>query len=701
MLKRPDAAYIKGMGRCFIQIGNDELFEQVQTSYSGLSYRPDEPREEEMPQLISPIGHVVRVPRILDKEEKKKETTQMDAVLERIYQVAGEHSILHSRQMWLPELPGRIALRDLELFQRFAWDGENYANPENVSAMIGLADDVARQRYLPYFIDLTAMRNLIVVGSTGTGKTTFLQSLVYSMCSMYDPEHLHFYILSYTSQMLGNLTAFPQVGDIVFKEDAVSTKRFLNMMMEEMTRRAELFAQSFTDSFIEFNSARRRNGEAPVPAIVILVDRYEQLRNMFANDEHYTKCIEHLISEGSGRGIHLVVTAMTKNEVPGKMHSFFAGLSLQGKDRSDISECIGMRVPFDMPPVANLAGRASGIIDGAIYEIQLALGGLKAVHKGNDFASLNDASDFIITYRIDSDVSMADSDRAESIVALAKEMSAAWKGGRPEAIRRIPEKPMWTDLQRLSGYAEMVRSDFMVPAGYDMVQATLAGLNLETKPSWLVHGPRRSGITNYLKLMARVMRDRGADLFIIADSDWKRFAREVDAPLYSTADEIFDFLNMFIKEYAGPRKPLHDAAEQQSKAAMRKQAMEFKQVCILIDNAEKLYNLFSCEQDGSRMRVMQALLSQIAGKKYYNFAMFMGISASERQAVSFEPLKTVVAQGRAISLGGKLSEFDPCGVGQSLPVNVRGKTWPLGQGLVGDSGSVLQIVVPLAEVEDD
>ena len=56
MLKRPDAAYIKGMGRCFIQIGNDELFEQVQTSYSGLDYRPDEPRPEELPQLLNPTG---------------------------------------------------------------------------------------------------------------------------------------------------------------------------------------------------------------------------------------------------------------------------------------------------------------------------------------------------------------------------------------------------------------------------------------------------------------------------------------------------------------------------------------------------------------------------------------------------------------------------------------------------------------------
>ena len=133
MLKRPDAAYIKGMGRCFIQIGNDELFEQVQTSYSGLDYRPDEPRPEEMPQMLNPTGHVVRAPRKREEEKeeirkvreeieglytaheandtslrggegetgqaeapKEEKRTQMRAVLKRISQVAGEHlSLIH------------------------------------------------------------------------------------------------------------------------------------------------------------------------------------------------------------------------------------------------------------------------------------------------------------------------------------------------------------------------------------------------------------------------------------------------------------------------------------------------------------------------------------------------------------------------------------------------------------------------------
>lgn len=45
MLHRPDAAYITQAGRCYLQVGNDELFELFQSGYSGATYSED---EEEM-----------------------------------------------------------------------------------------------------------------------------------------------------------------------------------------------------------------------------------------------------------------------------------------------------------------------------------------------------------------------------------------------------------------------------------------------------------------------------------------------------------------------------------------------------------------------------------------------------------------------------------------------------------------------------
>ena len=38
MLHRPDAAYITQAGRCYMQVGNDELFELFQSGYSGAVY---------------------------------------------------------------------------------------------------------------------------------------------------------------------------------------------------------------------------------------------------------------------------------------------------------------------------------------------------------------------------------------------------------------------------------------------------------------------------------------------------------------------------------------------------------------------------------------------------------------------------------------------------------------------------------------
>ena len=81
MLKRADAAYIKGMGRCFIQIGQDELFEEVQTSYSGLDYKPDELRAEEIPQLLTSVGHTVRQNK--SKGLKEIKLTQMKTLQEK------------------------------------------------------------------------------------------------------------------------------------------------------------------------------------------------------------------------------------------------------------------------------------------------------------------------------------------------------------------------------------------------------------------------------------------------------------------------------------------------------------------------------------------------------------------------------------------------------------------------------------------
>ena len=708
MLKRPDAAYIKGMGRCFVQIGNDELFEQVQTSYSGLDYKPDEPRAEEMPQMLTTTGHVVRVKkpkkvRIQTGGEEVKEDTQMTAVLRRLLEVAKEHGMDSNRQMWLPEMPKHIYLPEMELFRQASWDGQNYPNPQgDILIPIGMADDVASQRYLPYIFNLTENRNLIIAGLAGSGKTTLVQSLVYSLCSLYDPEHISLYILSLTSQTLGSLAAFPQVADIAFDGETTEIKRFINMIYAELVRRAELFAAASTDNFVEFNNARIKRGEKPEPAVVVFVDRYTQLKELFANDEFYTGRIQQLIQEGSGRGIHFVFTAMMKSEIPARLHPFFGGIALQLKDRGDYSDCIGKRVPYDMPPIANIIGRGMGVLGEGIYEIQLAMGGSAPKHSGEGFAPLNELEKYAITHSMDaSKQPLTDVERAEEIVSYAKAQDAAWHGARPMGIPRIPQDPTWQMMFEMNGFAESKKEPFAIPVGYDMVQGSLATIRTEEAPSWMVYGPKASGVSNFLKLMARVMADRGADVHIIGDANWVRLADELNASLYKTPEEIVKFLQLFIERYARVRKPLHDEALAKGKAAARRQAAAFKPCCILIDNGERLYAEFSKDPYKQYLPMVQGLLGEISEKQYYNFLMFMGVASKDRTCHMNDPVKKVVAQGRAIALGGKLSEFDPCSVGTALNTRLRSAALPMGQGFVGNNGEAFLIVVPLAEQEEE
>jgi len=729
MLKRPDAAYIKGMGRCFIQIGNDELFEQVQTSYSGLDYKPDEPRAEEMPQLLTTTGHVVRVKKPKkpvkipvdgaeknDKEEK--EETQMTAVLGQIMKVAAEHKMDHNRQMWLPELPGHIYMRDLEIFGQAAWDGTNYPNPiGDVVMLVGVADDVANQRYLPFTYDLTEHHNLIIAGLAGTGKTTLIQSIVYSLCSMYDPEHISIYILSLTSQTLGCLSYFPQVADIAFEDEVTEIKRLINMMYSELVRRAEMFAEAATDNFVEFNNSRIKRGDKPEPVIVVFVDRYAQLMEIFQNDDFYKGRINQLIQDGSGRGIHLVVTAMMKNEIPGKMHPFFGGLALQLKDRSDYGECIGKKIPYDMPPIGTNSGRGMGVQNDTVYEVQFALGGGAPLHKPAGFSGLSDIERFAITHKIEDDekVRLTDVDRAEQIIAYAKDMDRKWIGSRPMPIPRIPQDPTWETMFGTHGYGTTRNAySSIIPVGYDMVQGGIATINTEEAPAWAVYGPKRSGVSNFLKLMARVMIDRGSDVLIIADSGWKNIATELGIKLYSTVDDVREFLETFIDKYSAVRKPLHDAAVANGRAAARRQAAAFKHCSIIIDNSERLYEDFSKTENNNKekfvrgmnpLELLQSILGDMSGdiaeKMYYNYSIFVGLSAKNRMMHMQEPYKRIIAQCRAIALGGRLGEFDPCGVGGSFNSKVRGAAMPLGQGFIGINGDATQIVVPLAEEEEE
>ncbi len=774
MLKRPDAAYIKGMGRCFVQIGNDELFEQVQTSYSGLTYEPDEPRPEEQPQLLSESGQVIRPPKKRKTaEEKREEKTQMDAVLARISQVAAEHGMDKSKPLWLPEMPSHIYFGDMQIYaDHLVRNGIYFNQPDGVSFLLGMADDVETQRYIPCMVNLTENRNLMLVGIAGTGKTTAIQSMVVSLCSRYDPAHLNIYLLSLTSKTLSKMDAFPHVGDVLFEEDVVEMQRFINMLFDESTRRGKLFAQAATDNFVVYNRGMRQKGQPEEPAIVVFVDRFEQLKNTFDNNDFYTSRIHTLIREGSSRGIHFVVTALAKNEIPGKLHPFFGGIPLQLRERSDYSDVLGKRLAFDQPLPSAYPGRCMALVgeEKVIYEVQIGLGGVmpEQLPEEPPFAQ-EDMSGYALDSHLPKRDSLSDEDRANRIVEFANELRSSWTGRLPVKVPRVPEKPSFQQFAALPEFEEHLHSNYSLPVGFDMNSGTLACVDLEKNYSMLVTGTKKSGITNQLMVIARVLHMRGTEVHVIGSSDWKKLCDEIGAPLYQTEDEIVAFVDRFVADVPAKRQPLKKQAEAIGKAQMRKQALQFSPYAIIIDGAERLSKDFNAErftkspvqlvkdsqlehdravsinEEGMKaaqtpnengeyeefvpvkvppVKTAQELapgqnptrqfpaktfvtgvLGQLAGTaEYYNVFVFMGIPQSERQQLNQDPLKSLVAQGHGIELGGRLSDYDPLDISHAVAgwsTQARGKALGAGNGYMLTDSGMVNLRVPLLEEEDD
>ena len=663
MLHRPDAAYIKGMGRCYIQIGNDEIFEQVQTSYSGAAYKPDEPNMDENPLLLDDAGQVIRVKK-KKKKTNQREYTQMNAVLDLIDKTVHEHHMEERHMLWLDELKAAIYLTDIPGYADQSYrDGRWPETQEGLSFPFALADDVANQRYIVASADLIASRSLMIVGLAGTGKTTMIQTMIASLCTRYDPAHLHVYIMSLSSRTLGCLSSFPHVGEIVYEGEIHELHRLLNMLSDEVTARNKRFEAAWTNNFVEYNRSRTLKGEPVEPSIVVFIDRMAQIREMIEEDEKTLNQLYDLIREGSSCGIFFVVTSMGGNEIPMKIRDCFRGIAMQLRERGDYSDTIGKRVPIEMATIAPLPGRGMYVVDEVPYEIQTAL-------------PANAPTDV---------------ERAQELTRLGEEMCSSWKGEQATGISRIPEKPTFADFAATSVYCELKDQPLRFPLAYDLDSGVPLPIRLQEEYSFLVIGGRKSGKTNTLMLIGKTFADRGGEVFVLGGDEWKSFCAETGATLFTGVEnpEWEAFMEKMLQNYIIPRNIERKKADNKEQAA--KIAAGFKPFVLLIDNVDAY-----CDLGGKQFTPKDAtLLGQLVSQAS-NFGMYTFCSAQSgnlRSRGMQDPLKSLIDQQRGIALGGRLGDVDPWNV--ALPYRQKNAALPMGTAWYISGDTYRQVVLPL------
>ena len=435
MLKTPDAAEITQTGRAYLQVGNNEVYELFQSAWSGADYQPDKDEmgiEDHTIYLINDLGQYEVLNQDLSgldlAEDIKEVPTELEAIVSQIQLLTESQQIPPVPQPWLPPLKERMTLQELEPIQpQEAWEQK-----KPVSVLLGMADIPQAQKQEPVSVNLSKDGHILLYGSPGTGKTTFLQSAAMDLARKFSPKDVTLYLMDFGTNGLAPLGQLPQVADTLLLDQTEKIAKFVRIMERELNRRKKLLSDYGVGTLELY---RQASGQQE-PAIVILLDSYESMKEE-AYEAELFKLLVRISREGLSIGVHLLVTAGRQSNLRAQFYANFKHqLSLPQNDVGEVRSIVGS-TPL-AATMEDIKGRALMKRD-EVDVIQLAL----PVAGANDAQVLN---------------------KLRQEVASLQE---AWTGQRPSAIPMVPEELTEADFYSRAS-VQAAYEQGLVPLGLDM-----------------------------------------------------------------------------------------------------------------------------------------------------------------------------------------------------------------------------------------
>ncbi len=200
-------------------------------------------------------------------------------------------------------LPESVSLVDL-------MDGD--PTPESVArrwqATRGTADlrvPIGATAEGPLVLDLVVDGpHLLVGGTTGSGKSELLRSLVAGLALSADPDHVALVLIDYKGGAAFDRCAeMPHVAGMVTDLDDRLAERALVCLEAELRRREERLRAAGAEDLAAFR-ARSRPGAEPLPRLVVVVDEFATLA---AELPDFLHSLVGIAQRGRSLGVHMVL----------------------------------------------------------------------------------------------------------------------------------------------------------------------------------------------------------------------------------------------------------------------------------------------------------------------------------------------------------------------------------------------------------
>ncbi len=434
MLKRPEAAYLTGAGRGYLQVGNNEIFEVLQTGYSKAPYETQIKTQKAV--LISMTG----------KRYEKKQTAQagvrnqLEEVADYINHIGISAGYQKAKKLWMEEIPEKLVLEECK-----------YGEGTDMCFDIGRYDDPYNQRQGEVYY-VPAEGHLYVSGMPASGKSTFLQTFLWQVCNRYHPLQVQFLLIALDSATVGCFAGMPHcMGNI---KHICEAENFFYHLENLIQQRKKILGG------IGFRQAQKRTDMQLCP-LFFIIDDYGSFRE--ATEDVYYPLIERIFREGVQIGIYLMVTGLGigGGELQGRLfEKVKQTVTLVMNDKVQYADILRQyQIPVE--PTPDVKGRGLCKKDGRILEFQVPL--------------LADADDYERIQKI------------ESLTAMWKEKEYSM-ASMPEKFAKLPEKPSWEEMQRQ--WKEAAHSSSAFPIGYHIKSGMLQSISVEEHFPFLISGDK-------------------------------------------------------------------------------------------------------------------------------------------------------------------------------------------------------------------
>lgn len=215
---------------------------------------------------------------------------------------------------------------------------------EKLNIVIGL--DVAGKTEI---YNVSKMPHMLVAGATGTGKSVFLHTILFSILFRNSPSECKLIIIDPKEVDFSRYEGIPHLLSPIITDPKVVPNVF-KWLVGEMTRRYKLLRTAGASNIEEYNE---RAGFQAMPNIVVLVEEYADIMlTEGAND--IEKGIQALAQKARAAGMHLVIATQrpSRDVINGTLKA-----NIPCKISFAVNSQIDSRVILDQPGAEKLLGK--------------------------------------------------------------------------------------------------------------------------------------------------------------------------------------------------------------------------------------------------------------------------------------------------------------------------------------------------------